>query len=91
MAWRLQLPDHSAQVNKAAKPLRAVDDTIKAGAFVRVSIRRLLSWFGFHRRGKWVERTIKQELNKRELTTHPDFRRPRSINTIVAVWRQRSG
>ena len=43
------------------------------GKSSRTSVRTLLSWFGFQRRGEWVIATVRRELRALGLRTNPDF------------------
>lgn len=81
-------PSHSVQREKGAKMLRSVSEVLLARGRVCVSIRHLLSWFAFQRRGKRIVRTIKLELRNAGLRTHPDFTENRDLDAIMTFRKQ---
>jgi len=49
------------------------DELATTGTSQRTSVRNLLSWFDFQRRGDWVVYTVRQALKEAGLRTKPDF------------------
>ena len=76
-------PSHSVQREKGARVLRNVAAVLLGRGRVCVSIRHLLSWFTFQRRSKWNVKTIRSELSKAGLRTHPDFTEGNDLDAIV--------
>lgn len=59
----------------AGQRLRSIaDELVGQGATSpRTSVRTLLGWFGYQRRGKWVIETVSHALREAGLRTNPDF------------------
>lgn len=53
--------------------LRQAAEQIEKGETASVSVRELLSWFGYERRGRWVINEIRSALHSLHLVTSPDF------------------
>lgn len=66
-------PDYGGRAAKGAMRLRPVRDIVHVDGRVYVPIWKLLSWFNFERRGKWVVSTISRKLEEMGLETQPDF------------------
>jgi predicted transcriptional regulator len=60
-------PVATQNLQRIAERLRAND------AVESVTVREFLSWFGAKRRGYWVVEQVRQELEKTQLETEPDF------------------
>ncbi len=52
---------------------KIADELAATGSSPRTSVRSLLSWFDFKRRGEWVVYTVGQALKEAGLRTKPDF------------------
>ena len=52
---------------------RIADELAATGTSRRESVRNLLSWFDFQRRGEWAVYTVRQALKEAGLRTRPDF------------------
>ena len=64
------MPDPSV----VRKRLHSIADELAAtGTSRRTSVRKLLSWFDFQRRGEWVVYTVRQALKEAGIRTKPDF------------------
>ena len=64
------MPDPSV----VRKKLHSIaDELVATGTSRRTSVRNLLSWFDFQRRGEWVVYTVRQALKEARLRTSPDF------------------
>jgi CBS domain-containing protein len=57
----------------ATEKLREVQDQLDAGKTPATTVRDLLNWFSYNRRGRWVVREIRDSLHKASLHTDPDF------------------
>ena len=58
----------------ARQRLRSIADELAAqGTSRRTSVRNLLAWFGYRRRGEWVIETVSEALRENGLRTNPDF------------------
>ncbi len=58
----------------AGQRLRSIADELAAkGTSRRTSVRNLLAWFGYRRRGEWVIETVSEALRENGLRTNPDF------------------
>jgi len=58
----------------ARQRLRNIADELAAkGTSRRTSVRNLLAWFGYRRRGEWVVETVSEALRENGLRTNPDF------------------
>ena len=53
--------------------IRKVKSDLEIGKNRKESVRTLLSWFGFQRRGVWVSNTINSILKTHQIETDPDF------------------
>lgn len=61
-------------MSKSSDRLALISEQIKKGvAGPTETVRTLLSWFGAERRGHWVVKDIKKELDANDLITEPNF------------------
>jgi len=51
---------------------QAVAD-LKEGRTPKFTVRQLLGWYGWERRGKWIVKIIRRDLAKNDVETSPDF------------------
>ena len=54
------------------KLLSIADELVSGASSPRTSVRNLLSWFGFQRRGEWTVYAVRQALQEAGLRTIPD-------------------
>lgn len=71
--------------------LKEVAEQVNHGAQRTGTVRTLLSWFGFERRGYYKVRQIRKVLNKLKLETEPDFEETWIDGTVSFIPKSKGG
>ena len=65
--------DGTARLQKLSKEMKEAVANGTASPLEQPTIRELLTWYGYSRRGAWINRRIRNDLESVDLRTVPDF------------------